>query len=47
MKFMKLAEGSFHKFHMKWPLVLDPLFNISEKSLWKKYLQILLNGVYL
>ena len=21
MKFMKLAEGSFHKFHMKWPLV--------------------------
>ena len=26
MKFMKLAEGSFHKFHMKWPLVLDHLF---------------------
>ena len=21
IKFMKLAEGSFHKFHMKWPLV--------------------------
>ena len=21
MKFMKLAEGSFHKYHMKWPLV--------------------------
>ena len=26
MKFMKLAEGSFHKFHMKWPLVYDPLY---------------------
>ena len=21
MKLMKLAEGSFHKFHIKWPLV--------------------------
>ena len=21
MKFMNLAEGSFHKFHMKWPLM--------------------------
>ena len=26
MKFMKLAEGSFHKCHMKWPLVWDPLY---------------------
>ena len=27
MKFMKLAKGSFYKFHMKLPLVYDPLFN--------------------
>ena len=25
MKFIKLAEGSFHKFHMKCPLVLQSL----------------------
>ena len=26
MKFIKLAEGSFDKFYMKWPLVYYPLF---------------------
>ena len=26
MKFMKLAEGLFHKFHMKRPLMLDLLY---------------------
>ena len=26
MKFMKLAQGSFHKFHMKWLFMSDPLF---------------------
>ena len=29
MKFMKLAKSSFHKFHMKWPLVLDLLLMIT------------------
>ena len=26
MKFMKLTESLFHKFHMKWPLAQDPLY---------------------
>ena len=26
MKFIKLAEGSFHMFHMKWPLMQDPQY---------------------
>ena len=26
LKCIKLAEGSFDKFHMKWPLVQDPLY---------------------
>ena len=26
MKIMKHAAGLFHKFQMKWPLVLEPLF---------------------
>ena len=28
MKFMKLADGSFHKFHMQLPLVKDLLYTI-------------------
>ena len=28
MKLMKLTGGSFHKFHMKWPLLQDPLFTL-------------------
>ena len=31
-KFMKLAEGSFHKFHMKWPLVQVLLYHHPERS---------------
>ena len=27
MKFMKLAQGSFHPFHMKWPFMQEPLYN--------------------
>ena len=26
MKFMKFAKGSFHKFHIKWPLMKGPWF---------------------
>ena len=32
MEFMKLAEGSFHKCHMKSPLVKDPLLKSTSKQ---------------
>ena len=29
---MKLAKGLFHKFYMKWPLMLDPLLMGKEEN---------------
>ena len=36
-EFMKLAEGLFHKFHMKWPLVEDPLYLLNMYLLRKLF----------
>ena len=30
MKFIKFAKGSSDKFHMKWPLMQDPLFQFFD-----------------
>ena len=42
MKFMKLAQGLFHKFHIKWQFRHDPLFNM---FLWHEKLPILWNQI--
>ena len=42
MKFMKLPKGLFHKLHMKWALIQDPLYIFSyeihdfnyERDIW-------------
>ena len=31
MKLIKLAEVSFNKFHVKWPIVWDPLYGKRQK----------------